>query len=485
MKEKEKLNSIDLIDEKFIEEAAPYNAKPMFAARSRMIKRAVLIAACVALMLSAVIVLTLFRKDEPDISEGTQEPPFEYDHYTPIPFDATLSPEKLSGSNMTYVVGNSSSGKDMEEPPIFEFSVLGFIVKAKVVENYPDTYSKLYEYYARPFSTYRLVKMEVVEVVNGEDMPHEFLYLIPEPIFIDMSEYDYLLISMSQIGTEGFTIKNCTKNQIEVLDLPLFFENKYGRPDLGSVIAFNDDMFDESLWKNPKWSFGYQFVQNRLENPNESHLVVKRGDSIDNVIDKIRADQEYYRIRDNYTPPKPVTLDFSSQDAKAVLDYVKPFENGVFAQHLEYSHIYFIRIINGCETDERIMISFDTEKVTDWNGARYTEEELKNIENMAMQLEAKAAEYKNQLPAPSNPYPGKVEFIRLSLQASYMKVDGRIYGVLNIEYIYRGVESEFSNIKEEVYILYDMQNSETQSLSWEEYRKRFDHLYRYVDKTPD
>ena len=57
MKEKEKLNSIDLIDEKFIEEAAPYNAKPMFAARSRMIKRAVLIAACVALMLSAVIVL--------------------------------------------------------------------------------------------------------------------------------------------------------------------------------------------------------------------------------------------------------------------------------------------------------------------------------------------------------------------------------------------------------------------------------------------
>lgn len=66
-----------------------------------------------------------------------------------------------------------------------------------------------------------------------------------------------------------------------------------------------------------------------------------------------------------------------------------------------------------------------------------------------------------------------------------MKVDGRIYGVLNIEYIYRGVESEFSNIKEEVYILYDMQNSETQSLSWEEYRKRFDPLCRYVDKTPD
>ena len=143
MKEKEKLNSIDLIDEKFIEEAAPYNAKPMFAARSRMIKRAVLIAACVALMLSAVIVLPLFRKDEPDISEGTQEPPSEYDHYTPIPFDATLSPEKLSGSNMTYVVGNSSSGKDMEEPPIFDFGILGFIVKAKVVENYPDTYSKL------------------------------------------------------------------------------------------------------------------------------------------------------------------------------------------------------------------------------------------------------------------------------------------------------------------------------------------------------
>lgn len=478
MKEKEKLNSMSLIDEKYVEEAAPYNAKPMLVARNRVIKRAVLIAACVALLLSALIVLPLFRKDEPDIPDETQEGTSEDDciaNYTPITFDATLSPEKQAGNNMVYVVGNASSGQAMGEPPMFEFGVGGFIVKAKVVENYPDTYSKIDEQMVRPFSTYRLLKMEVIEVINGEDMPREFLYLMPEPLFVDMSEYDYLLISMSQEGTEGYTIQNRTKNQIEVLDLPLFFDGKYGRPDLGSVIAFTDDTFDESLWQNPKWG-GYQFVKRRLDDPEDEYLVVRRGDSIDDVIYNIYSQQKYY-YGDDYTPPKLVTLDFSSQTAKEVLEYVKPFKNGIFAQRLNYSQISFRRIINGCPTNETIIIDLYTENISG-SAVRYTQEELKNIENMAMQLEIKAAEYKKQLPTPSNTFPEGIEFIRLSLQASYQKFDGKIYGLLVISYIYRGVEVEFSDTEEELYILYDMENSQTQTFSYQEYREAFDPIYK-------
>jgi hypothetical protein len=478
--------ALDNISSRHIEEAADFVPTKMPLSRKKIILRCIAVAACVALMLCTVIIPLMFRKDEPEAPMGAEESDKENDFivdYKPITLDATLSPEKLSGSNSAFVVGNASSGQAMGEPPFFEFGVGGFVVKAKVVENYPDTYSKLYDYYLNEYLTHRLVKLEVLEVINGEDMPREFLYLIPEPLFVDMSEYDYLLISMMQVGTEGYTIKNCTKNQIEVLDLPLFLDGRYGRPDLGSVIAFTDDMFDESLWQNPKWGYGYQCVVRRLEDPDEKYLVVRRGDSIDDVISVIRAQHEYH-YSDNYTPPKLVTLNFNSQNAKSVIEYVKPFENGVFAQDLQYSQIRFIRFINGCQTDEMLKIDLNTEEVSCWGGIRYTEEEMKSIENMAMQLEAKAAEYKKQPPTPSNTFPDVIKFIRLSLQAFYMKIDGNIYGVLNISYIYRDIEADFSNLEEEIYILYDMQNSETQSFSYKEYREKFDFLHAYIEWTP-
>jgi hypothetical protein len=131
-----------------------------------------------------------------------------------------------------------------------------------------------------------------------------------------------------------------------------------------------------------------------------------------------------------------------------------------------------------------LKIDLNTEEVSCWGGIRYTEEEMKSIENMAMQLEAKAAEYKKQPPTPSNTFPDVIKFIRLSLQAFYMKFDGNIYGVLNISYIYRDREADFSNLEEEIYILYDMQNSETQSFSYKEYREKFDFLHAYIEWTP-
>lgn len=476
--------ALDNISSRHIEEAADFVPTKMPLSRKKIILRCIAVAACIALMLCTVIIPLMFRKDEPEAPVGTEESDKENDFivdYKPITLDATLSPEKLSGSNSAFVVGNASSGQLPGEPPFFEFGELGFIVKAKVVENYPDTYSRLYDYYVRPYYTYRLVKMEVVEVINGENMPDEFLYLIPEPLFIDMSEYDYLLISMSQEGTEGYTIKNCTQNQLEVLDLPLFYDGKYSRPDLGSIIAFNDDKFDENLWKNPKWSYGYQFVERRLEDPDEKYLVVRRGDSIDDVIDKIFARQGE---RDNYKPPKPVTLDFDSQNAKAAIEYVKPFENGVFAQCINGSCFEFRRVINGCWTDELICINLATEEVT-YQMVRYTEEELKSIENMAIHLENKAEEYKNQMPIPPNLDIEDKELLRLSLNACYRKIDGKIYGILETEWIYRKKNDVFYIVEDYAYILYDMQNFSARNMCVEEYKEQFDFHNNPIEWTPN
>lgn len=460
--------ALDNISSRHIEEAADFVPTKMSLSRKKIILRCIAVAACIALMLCTVIIPIMFRKDEPEAPVGTEESGKENDFivdYEPITLDATLSPEKLSGTDSAFIVGNASSGQLAGEPPIFDFGGGGFVVKAKVVENYPYVYSKFSYNFDYFNNKYCLIKMEVLEVINGENMPHEFLYLIPQSLFIDMSQYDYLLMSMRQIGTEDYLLKNCANNQIEPVKLPIFSSGD--RPDLGSVIAFTDDVFDESLWQNPKWGFGYQFAQRYLEKPEKGNLIVKRGDSIDDVIVAYYDRLEYY-FDDNYTPPKLITLDSSNQTVKAVLEYVKPFENGVFAQmQLTEDFVIYERYINGCSTDETIIVNLDTEEVT-YTGVRYIDDDMKDIENMAIHLENKVEEYKKQIPLPPNLDIDDKELLRLYLDASYRKVDGKIYGILSIEWMYREKDLLFSNVRDYAYILYDMQNSSAKYVSPQE-----------------
>ena len=473
MKEKrEKISeALDNISSRHIEEAADFVPTKNPLSRKKIILRCIAVAACIALMLCTVIIPLMFRKDEPEAPVGTEESDKENDFivdYKPITLDATLSPEKFSGSNSAFVVGNASSGQLAGEPPLFDFGGGGFVVKAKVVENYPYVYSKFSYNFDYFNNKYCLIKMEVLEVINGENMPHEFLYLIPQSLFIDMSQYDYLLMSMGQIGTEDYLLKNCANNQIEPVKLPIFSSYMYGdRPDLGSIIAFTDDVFDESLWQNPKWSYGYQFAKRRLEDPDEKYLIVRRGNSIDDVIVAYHDRMEYY-YDDNYTPPKFITLDSSNQTVKAALEYVKPFENGVFAQmQLTEDFVIYERYINGCSTDETIIVNLDTEEVT-YSGVRYIDDDMKDIENMAIHLENKVEEYKKQIPLPPKLDIDDKELLRLYLDASYRKVDGKIYGILSIEWMYREKALSFSNVRDYAYILYDMQNSSAKYVSPQE-----------------
>ena len=247
------------------------------------------IAASFALILSAVVFAPMLNGEGPVFVTGTATgpkvtgvpigpdvpgvvtPPVINDH-TPLVFDATVSPEKLSGNNLEFVIGTTTIPWFIQPvPPSIRFSI-GITVKAKVVENYPDLY---YEFGAnspyRP-TAYRLILMETVEVIIGENVPQYFLYLIPDEFFVDMSVYDSLLISMSQRGVENYVLKNGTRNEIECFDL-LVFGDSGDHPDLGNMIAFSNGIFDESLWQNEGWGFGYQFARHYLSNPEESRLI--------------------------------------------------------------------------------------------------------------------------------------------------------------------------------------------------------------------
>ena len=425
------------------------------------------IAACFLLIVSAVLVVPMLYDDDPDVIPGpgtTDNPVVNPPDYTPIIFDATVSPEQLNGNSLEFIVGSSVSisGGESTAPPRFEFSH-GIAVKAKVVKNHPDKYYKLDTSSEFRPTAYRLIQMETIEVINGINVPQYFLYLIPEYVYVDMSVYDSLLISMDQIGVENYVLKNETQNRMESFELPMFADYQ-DNPELGNIIAFTDGIFDESLWQNETWIYGYQFADNYLDNPESDYLVVARGDSISEVISAIKKQfDEWYTV--DYQALTVITLNFKTQEAKDAIEYVKPFENGVFSQqYYGTGKLFFRRYINGCQTEETITIDLLTEEVT-YSEVRYTKEDMEQIENISAHLSEKANEYMEQLPPPPHTDPEGKELLCLNLYAWYVKVDGKMYGVVKTVWRYKEKDNFFIQYYDDAYVLYDMSAGTTTDIS--------------------
>jgi hypothetical protein len=261
---------------------------------------------------------------------------------------------------------------------------------------------------------------------------------------------------MNQIGVENYVLKNVTKNQMESFELPIFADY-WDEPELGNIIAFSDGIFDESLWQNDTWLYGYQFARYYLDNPKYSDLVVARGDPESAVISAIKKqfDERY----PDYQEPSVITLDFTTQEAKDAIEYVKPFANGVFSQtYLHYNGngaLIFRRYINGCQTEETIRIDLLTEEVT-YSEVRYTKEDMEQIENISSHLSQKASEYEKKLPIPPHIDPEGKELLGLNLYAWYVKADGRLYGVIKTAWRYKEKDDYLVQYYDDAYVLYDI-----------------------------
>ena len=467
---KEKISeAMGNISSRHIKEAAEFKTEGKPHRSKNFLMKWVPIAACFLLIASAVIVVPMLREN----GHGVITPPDETSNdigvnpetgtadntvvdppnHTPNIFDATVSPEKSNGNNLEFIIGSSvsiSGGIADSEPPAFEFSY-GIAVKAEVVKNYTDKYYKLDVSSEHQPTAYRLIQMETVEVISGENVPQYFLYLIPEYVYVDMSVYDSLLISMTQLGVENYVLKNGTQNQMESFELPIFADYQ-DHPELGNIIAFTDSVFDESLWQNRSWFYGYQFAEYYLDNPEYSYLVVARGDSEDTVISAIK---EQYGAWYNGHTLSVKTLDFTTREAKDALEYVKPFVNGVFSQTYGSGVIVFRRYINGCQTEETIRIDLLTEEVT-YSDIRYTKEDMKRLENISVHLSEKALEYAEKLPNPPHTDPQGKELLCLNLYAWYVKVDGKLYGVVKTAWRYKEKDDWFIQYYDDSYILYDI-----------------------------
>ncbi|MBE6693181.1 MAG: hypothetical protein E7589_00240 [Ruminococcaceae bacterium] len=442
------------------------------------------VAACFFVVVAAVIAAPMLYKNPPVVggtdttdnadattnnvsvvtdTEGTEG---ETVNDTPNISDVIIQSQELHGDSLEYIVGNRLDMDDLlvmsptfeSEPPACTFENNPFAVKATVVENYPDVYYKMVVSSTFKPQAYKLILMETVEVLSGENIPKYFLYLIPEYLFVDMSVYDSLLISMAQIGAENYVLRNGTKNQVEAFSLPIFADSE-DLPQLGKIIAFSGDIFDESLWQTKSWIYGYQFAKLILENPGDHWLddiIVQRGMTEDEAIAKIKDTFGSYTNR-------VITLNSWGDEAKAALEYVKPFENGVFSQTFFNNSIIFRRFINGCQTEETVTIEFGG--TVTYSDVRYTAEEIAAVTDISVDISERSEEYANNIPVPSHTDPDGKELISLNVFGWYVKTGEKIYGIIKTAWIYEDVDDMYIVYYDDTYTLYDMSESTERSIS--------------------
>ncbi len=284
-----------------------------------------------------------------------------------------LNPSVASGSQ-------GGGGQSAEPVPWKDLFSYGMTAVGRVKEIFPDTYARIG---ASPAGLrYRVVVMEISEAVYGKNLPDEIYLMIPSYLDAEaLLNYDEMLFAFKQKGFENYVLANETKKRAEAFSM--MFETVPGFPEF-CFVPFTDGVFDISLWREKGFNhyfyteeYMYEFFTNSEVFP------VQIGDTFEQAKKTIL--DTYAELR--YPPLDRVLYSnvFNFDAAKEILEYCKPFENGVFAQEAyvqSTSAIFFERYIYGFATNEMIRISDKNGDVT-YYGEAFTEDEIKKLPNIA------------------------------------------------------------------------------------------------------
>ena len=341
--------------------------------------------------------------------------------------DFGLTFTKSKGTDSIYVVSGTAGGGAEAAPPAFEFHLDGIIVKVKQKSVHEDVFTSL-----SGGMKYRLMSFDVLDVVRGENVPDTILYLIPEYYFVDMNGYDFLYMSLMQRGFEGFLMKDVTTNELCEFQSPVF-TTSVENPVLGDVIAFNNGVFDESLWQNENWFYGYQFARYMMEDYHDE-LVVKRGCTEQYMLGKIKERIKTESEKQFISVDAPVVFYAATapEELKAALEYVN---SGTFKCDMHGYYITCQRYLNGCPTNEGIYIWFGDNSVTYGNVA-FTEADMSGLYNLGAEVERISAQYKENVPNPPHFDPGEKELLSLKVEGYYDKTDNGILQFITTTWTY-------------------------------------------------
>jgi len=353
----------------------------------------------------------------------------------------------ISGEPFRYLAGAQEPGANgpSAAPPRFQF-MHGYIhVVARAVEEYPNTYETLNEYGSVQTHEYRLFRMEVMDPLQS-GMEGTFFYLLPIHLKGDLTQYDALLISMFQLP-KNYVLRNGD----QVTAFEYLFADPYDEPQLGNIIAFTDGVFDESLWQDRSWFYGYQFAERMLDEDN-GDLLVSRGSTLEEALQRREVQIEEWGERAKIVQVRH--YDFQTEAAQDAMAYLQPFENGVFVPERIISHYrqdYRIRrFINGCPTNEWIHIDSEEETVTA-SQYRFEDADYENLPDISAYI---ASLDLSQIAPQNTDTEGKV-LIYNSAAGWYEKTENEIYAIVRIAWRYFQEGDVYTQYYDETFILLD------------------------------
>ena len=374
MKENEFLNGVSNIEPDVVERFVSMDNKLQKKANKPKSKGIWLrfgsIAACFLVIVSAVIVVSMLREDDPGVIPG----PGTTDNNRPnIPILNVQVPSSAPQYYGSEAIGDGGAAA--------EINTEGVSVIARLITVLPDTYT-FYDDWTQ--DEFHLLKMEIVKLLKGENITDTFYYIVPKRFMTDFTIFDkFVIVDMGQYGYEHSVLYNKTQNCAERLDIVLLgYLNTYFYFMGENFMAFDSDgNFDGRLWgSNEYWASSTGWPKNIMGQPNK----YLNGYTI------AQAEQEFYSD-DGYRSVS--VLDSVSGEAKEVLEYIQSFENGLYIQrgdgfktsHYPSVQLNFRRYMGGFATNESGMIYADS---VSWSKARFSKEDEEKLPNLPSAYES-------------------------------------------------------------------------------------------------
>lgn len=351
-------------------------------------------AACMALIISAGVLMNILRRPVVSIDPAEEQ---TVKINTSIPLVHTVIPGSLDWDAERINTAKSSlsitENIQYYQGPSYQF-IRSISVEARVLEVLPDLY--LIPGESTGGDGFHILKLEVLDVIVGDNVPKEVFYRISENLDPDLTEYDSLILNMKQVGLENYLMINYTQQREENFTL-LFGQGDYA-PEFGAFLAFKDGKLDPGLWEKEGWNY-QNWGPNLVSGDTTAHTDCigypgKLGRDIAQTKQAILDQQEYMK---NKMPPvwtSVITRDyFDFSGAQEVFDYVDSLENGVFKQSYYASvhngaSLWFTRMINGFSTNERasVGISMKDGEITQsgcFYDVHFTETDMKNLPDLS------------------------------------------------------------------------------------------------------
>ena len=421
MKSGKLLDAIGMVGDDLIDEARAPQKKVI------QWKHWTSIAACLALVIAVVMIVNPFQMKETQATDPIeQKPPIALPIIHNTELQASASPDKA------YIGHKPANPSKL----CVDYAYYFIYIEARAVEILPDTYI---EYAGWNSAEIRIARMQTIFSHEEMNVPEEFYLALDPKFMVDFLQYDCLVLPyLYQYGVENTALYNVVKKSPEAFDLILF-----GTPGFRggvTIYAFTDGTFDESLWTiNEVWADDTEYYR-------------EQGTEFE-TLEEIRT---YFCEDYGYGSSRVVQKsDIAFEQGIAALEYVKPFDNGVFVQFDEYGvndSFSFNRFINGIPTNEYIHFSLHNETVS-YSGTAFTQDDMDSLPDVASAIATIEDAFQNGQIIP----PHIVNYKDMELRSHgvtgwYFKANDKVYGVVQLNFTYYDADEKESRY-DDIYFL--------------------------------